>query len=78
MNGNAPTIADVINGAVGPLRAKCMGYMNPGAKGIGYIATNEALGQHGVGRGRLTLARRVSFHTTAARRTTPTSARSTC
>lgn len=30
---------DVIDGAVAPIRQFCMGYLNPGASGMGYIAT---------------------------------------
>jgi histidine decarboxylase len=33
------SLADVVNGAVGNFPANCMGYMNPGASGFGYIAT---------------------------------------
>jgi histidine decarboxylase len=33
------TLDQVINGAVGPFDSYCMGYMNPGASGDGYIAT---------------------------------------
>lgn len=32
-------LPDVVNGAVGPVAPYCMGYMNPGASGLGYIAT---------------------------------------
>jgi histidine decarboxylase len=40
MNRKQPTLADVINSAVGPFEHYCMGYMSPGgANGIGYIAT---------------------------------------
>lgn len=33
------SLSDVVNGAVGNLPVNCMGYMNPGASGSGYIAT---------------------------------------
>jgi histidine decarboxylase len=33
------SLSDVVNGAVGNLPRNCMGYMNPGASGSGYIAT---------------------------------------
>jgi histidine decarboxylase len=33
------SLTDVVNGAVGNMPANCMGYMNPGASGSGYIAT---------------------------------------
>lgn len=32
-------LPEVVNGAVGNFPANCMGYMNPGASGSGYIAT---------------------------------------
>lgn len=35
----AMTLADVVNGAVGNFGNNCMGYMNAGASGSGYIAT---------------------------------------
>jgi len=37
--GLAITLADVVNGAVGPSDRYCMGYLNPGASGLGYIST---------------------------------------
>jgi histidine decarboxylase len=33
------SLPEVVNGAVGNFPANCMGYMNPGASGSGYIAT---------------------------------------
>lgn len=33
------TLEQVIDGAIGPFASYCMGYMNPGASGNGYIAT---------------------------------------
>ncbi|THJ10725.1 histidine decarboxylase [Nocardioides sp.] len=33
------SLEDVVNGAVGNMPGNCMGYMNPGASGSGYIAT---------------------------------------
>jgi len=33
------SLTDVVNGAIGNAPANCMGYMNPGASGSGYIAT---------------------------------------
>jgi|GEM_PF-216438 len=33
------TLPDVVNGAVSPFGPYCMGYMNPGASGNGYIST---------------------------------------
>jgi histidine decarboxylase len=33
------SLSDVVNGAVGPFGPYCMGYMNPGASGNGYICT---------------------------------------
>jgi histidine decarboxylase len=33
------SLADVVNGAVGPLDRHCMGYLNPGASGQGYVNT---------------------------------------
>ena len=36
---NGMSLTDVVNGAVGDMPANCMGYMNPGATGSGYIAT---------------------------------------
>ncbi len=33
------SLADVVNGAVGAFDPYCMGYMNPGASGNGYIST---------------------------------------
>lgn len=33
------SLADVVNGAIAPAAAYCMGYMNPGASGYGYIST---------------------------------------
>lgn len=38
-SSNGLSLRDVVNGAVGNLPANCMGYMNPGASGSGYIAT---------------------------------------
>lgn len=35
----AVSLPDVVNGAVGPFGPYCMGYMNPGASGYGYIST---------------------------------------
>jgi histidine decarboxylase len=32
-------LPDVVNGAVGPFDSYCMGYMNPGASGYGYLST---------------------------------------
>jgi histidine decarboxylase len=32
-------LPDVVNGAVSPFAPYCMGYMNPGASGMGYIST---------------------------------------
>lgn len=32
-------LTDVVNGAVGSFEPYCMGYMNPGASGLGYIST---------------------------------------
>lgn len=37
--GASFALPDVINGAVGPASGNCMGYMNPGATGLGYLAT---------------------------------------
>jgi histidine decarboxylase len=39
MNEGPFSLADVVNGAVGNVAGNCMGYMNPGASGSGYIAT---------------------------------------
>jgi histidine decarboxylase len=36
---SALSLPDVVNGAVGPIGPYCMGYMNPGASGFGYIST---------------------------------------
>jgi histidine decarboxylase len=36
---SALSLSDVVNGAVGPFGPYCMGYMNPGASGFGYIST---------------------------------------
>lgn len=36
---NVLSLPEVVNGAVGNFPANCMGYMNPGASGNGYIAT---------------------------------------
>ena len=33
------SLPDVVNGAVGPSDPYCMGYMNPGSSGLGYIST---------------------------------------
>ena len=33
------SLADVVNGAIAPAAAYCMGYLNPGASGYGYIST---------------------------------------
>ena len=33
------SLPEVINGAVAPAAGNCMGYLNPGASGLGYIAT---------------------------------------
>jgi histidine decarboxylase len=33
------SLPDVVNGAVGPVKPYCMGYLNPGASGYGYIST---------------------------------------
>jgi histidine decarboxylase len=33
------SLADVVDGAVGPAEHYCMGYLNPGASGLGYIST---------------------------------------
>ncbi|MEA2574409.1 MAG: histidine decarboxylase [Chloroflexia bacterium] len=33
------SLEDVVDGAIGPFSNYCMGYMNPGASGFGYIAT---------------------------------------
>jgi histidine decarboxylase len=33
------SLPDVVNGAVGPFDSYCMGYMNPGASGYGYLST---------------------------------------
>jgi histidine decarboxylase len=33
------SLPDVVNGAVGPFKPYCMGYLNPGASGYGYIST---------------------------------------
>lgn len=38
-NGGGLGLPDVVNGAVGNFPDNCMGYMNPGASGSGYIAT---------------------------------------
>jgi len=39
MGGASFALPDVVNGAVGAAAANCMGYMNPGATGNGYIAS---------------------------------------
>jgi histidine decarboxylase len=39
MNEGPFSLADVVNGAIGNVAGNCMGYMNPGASGSGYIAT---------------------------------------
>jgi histidine decarboxylase len=33
------SLADVVNGAIAPFSIYCMGYMNPGGSGYGYIST---------------------------------------
>jgi histidine decarboxylase len=33
------SLADVVDGAIGPSERHCMGYLNPGASGFGYIST---------------------------------------
>jgi histidine decarboxylase len=38
-NGSIPTLAEVVDGAVGHFDKYCMGYMNPLASGYGYIST---------------------------------------
>src|SRR5580692_2508105 len=37
--GKGFSLSDVVNGAIGNFPGNCMGYMNPGASGSGYIAT---------------------------------------
>jgi histidine decarboxylase len=37
--GSGMSLPDVVNGAVGPSAGYCMGYLNPGASGYGYIST---------------------------------------
>lgn len=32
-------LSQMVNGAIGPFDPYCMGYMNPGASGDGYIST---------------------------------------
>lgn len=36
---SAFSLPEVVNGAIGNVSANCMGYMNPGASGSGYLAT---------------------------------------
>ena len=38
-NGNTMSLSDVVTGAVSPFDPYCMGYLNPGASGFGYIST---------------------------------------
>ena len=38
-NTRSMSLPDVVNGAVGPFDPYCMGYLNPGASGYGYIST---------------------------------------
>ena len=38
-NFQSTSLPDVVNGAVGPFKPYCMGYLNPGASGYGYIST---------------------------------------
>jgi histidine decarboxylase len=38
-NSSIMPLPDVVNGAVGPFNPYCMGYLNPGASGDGYIST---------------------------------------
>src|SRR5271154_1253997 len=37
--GQGFSLSDVVNGAIGNFPGNCMGYMNPGGGGSGYIAT---------------------------------------
>src|SRR5215469_8925424 len=37
--GPPTSLPAIVNGAVGPFDEYCMGYMNPGASGYGYIST---------------------------------------
>jgi histidine decarboxylase len=37
--GSDMSLKDVVNGAIGPSPKYCMGYLNPGSSGLGYIST---------------------------------------
>src|SRR5436190_12700677 len=37
--GSGMSLPDVVDGAIGPSTKYCMGYLNPGASGQGYIST---------------------------------------
>lgn len=37
--GSDMSLKDVVDGAIGPSPKYCMGYLNPGSSGLGYIST---------------------------------------